>query len=177
MRLFYRGFSLLELLVTVLVAAIILSLGLPALDRSIARNRQRAELNSLFHALHLARKESIRRRELVSLCPSIDGRRCNPGRDWSRGWLLFENSDRDEPPRIDPDETVILARSSATGMRVTANRLGFTSRGIRRRATNGTLVVCDPEERIEPRALVVSYTGRPRIAARKTDGNPYTCAD
>ncbi len=177
MPLFQRGFSLLELLVTVLLAALLLALGVPALTESLARQRQTSEINALFHALYLARKESIRRREFVALCPSPDGRRCAPGRDWSRGWLLFENTDRDEPPVNDPGEALILVHQTGGDVRVTANRRGFSSRGIRKRATNGTFVFCDPEGRIASRALVVSYTGRPRVASRKRDGEAYECAD
>ena len=71
------GFTLFELLMTVTLAAIVLTLGLPSFSNSIARNRQHVEINALFHAIHLARKESIRRREVMSLCASSDGQTCN----------------------------------------------------------------------------------------------------
>lgn len=171
------GFSLMELMITVLVATIILGLGLPSLADSVARSRQRSEVNALFHGVHLARKEAIRRRQLVSICPSFDGLTCSPGRDWSDGWILFENTDRDSPPVRDPAESLIHAHQANPELILTANRHGFSSRGVRRRATNGTVVVCDRAGRVPPRALVVSYTGRPRIAAQTTRGEPYECAD
>lgn len=171
------GFSLLELLLTVLAASLILTLGVPSLAATLAKNRQTAEINALFHALYLARKESLRRRQVVSLCPSTDGRNCRPGRDWSSGWILFENADRDEPPERDAGEALVFAHSVADTVRITANRHGFTSRGVRKRATNGTFVVCDPGARIAPKALVVSYTGRPRVARRQRNGAAYACAD
>lgn len=177
MLLFNRGFSLLELLVTVLLAALILGVGIPSLAESLARQRQSAEINALFHALYLARKESIRRRQVVSICPSRDGIRCAPGRDWTHGWLMFENTDRDSPPENDPGEPVILVHNGDPQVEIRANRRGFTSRSTRKRATNGTLVYCDPKGRIAPRALVVSYTGRPRIATRQRNGRTYECAD
>ena len=177
MSLLIRGFSVLELLVTILLAALILGIGLPSLGNSIARQRQSAEINALFHALYLARKESIRRRRFVSICPSADGIRCAPGRDWTQGWLMFENTDRDEPPDNDPDEPVIRVHTGDPLVRVQANRRGFTSRTVLRRATNGTLIYCDAAGRIAPKALVVSYTGRPRVATRQRNGRPYECAD
>ena len=172
-----RGFSLFELMITVLVGAIVLGLGVPSFAQVLAKTRQRAELNALFHAFYLARKESIRRRARVSMCPSTDGVTCAPGTDWSGGWLLFENRDSESPPVRDSAEPLILSHSPRTELTVTANRAGFTSRGTRRRATNGTFVVCDPAGRIPPRAVVVSYTGRPRIAASQPDGESYRCAD
>jgi type IV fimbrial biogenesis protein FimT len=172
-----RGFTLLELIVTVLVAAIVLTVGLPSMAKSVAKSRQSAEINALFHAFHLARKESIRRRGLVSICPSRDAGRCTPGVDWSSGWLVFANLDRDEPPERDTGEPLILAHEAGDNLRITANRRGFTSRGIRRRATNGTIVICDAAGRIPGKALVVSYTGRPRVAGRRRNGDAYTCTD
>ena len=185
MSLIYKGFSrrsssaftLLELLTTVLVAAVLLSLAVPAFSKSLARSRQSAEINALFHAFYLARKESIRRRALVSLCPTKDSLSCAPGRDWSHGWLLFENTQRSDPPVIAPGGQPILAHGGTGKVRITANRRGFTSRGVRKRATNGTLVFCDPGGRIAARALVVSYTGRPRIAHARRNGERYDCAD
>ena len=172
-----NGFSLLELLVTVLLASIILSLGVPSLAATLAKSRQTAEINALFHALYLARKESLRRKQVVSLCPSTDGGTCRPGKDWSTGWIMFENADRDEPPERDAGEALVYAHLVNSGVRITANRHGFTSRGVRKRATNGTFVICDPAARIAPKALVVSYTGRPRVARRQRNGAAYACAD
>lgn len=171
------GYSLYELLVTLAIASLLIVIGVPMLADSVARNRQSVEINALFHAIHLARKESIVRRRPVSLCPSQDGSRCDPGRDWSRGWILFVNEDGDRPPMLDEGEIVLNRHSTNEGMRVTANRHGFTLRAVFRRATNGTLVVCDEADRIRPKALVVSWTGRPRVALETTRGDPYACRD
>jgi hypothetical protein len=45
------------------------------------------------------------------------------------------------------------------------------------RATNGTFVVCDAAGRVPAKALVISYTGRPRVASKTTRGNPYECPE
>ena len=172
-----RGFGLLELVVTIVIVATLLVLALPSFSRTLARSRQTAELNALFHAFYLARKESVRRQRLVSLCPVADSASCSEGADWSRGWLLFENTDRDEPPERDTGEPVILVHRTSGEMQISANRRGFTSRGIRKRATNGTFVVCDAENRIPAKALVVSYTGRPRVASSHRNGEPYSCVN
>ncbi len=177
MSLYNRGFTLYELLTTLALAALLLGLGIPSFSGLVARNRQHVEVNALFHAMHLARKESIMRRQVVSICPSLDGLSCEPSHDWSTGWLMFENDDRDEPPRRDLGEALLQAHQVAANVRITANRRGFTLRATQKRATNGTFVICDRSDRVTPKALVVSYTGRPRVALETTAGEPYSCAD
>ena len=171
------GYSLYELLVTIAIASTVLAVGVPSFGALIARNRQSVEINALFHAIHVARKESIMRRQVVSICPSPDGDRCAPGRDWSAGWVMFENADRDEPPQIDPGESVLQRHRVNPSVRLSANRRGFTLRATFKRATNGTIVACDIADRTHPKALVISYTGRPRVALKTTRGKAYACTD
>lgn len=172
-----RAFSLYELLITIAVAATVLAIGIPSFSAMTARQRQQVEINALFHAIHLARKESIMRRRVVSICPSIDGQQCQPGRDWSVGWIMFNNIDRDWPPTVDSGESVLQRHRVASQVRLTANRKAFTLRATFLRATNGTIVACDRLSRVPARALVISYTGRPRVAFETTRGQPYSCAD
>lgn len=177
MRIQSQGYTLYEVLLTTLLIAVLLALVIPSFSATVARQRQRAELDALFHAVHHARKESIMRRRAVSLCPSDDGLTCGPDADWSNGWLMFENRDRDSPPQIDPGEILLLQHRVDPALRIVANRRGFTLRATVLRATNGTLIVCDRAGRVRARALVVSYTGRPRVASENTRGTPYHCAD
>ena len=177
MRRYRCGYTLYELLMTLALVAVILGLALPSFSGIAARNRLHVEVNALFHAIHLARKESIMRKRVVSLCPSIDGLNCNPGRDWSAGWLMFENTDRDEPPYRDKDEPLLQGHVVGETVRIMANRRGFTLRATQKRATNGTFVVCDRADRVVPVALVVSYTGRPRVTQKTRRGESYQCTD
>jgi type IV fimbrial biogenesis protein FimT len=90
---------------------------------------------------------------------------------------MFENKDRDSPPRKDPGEILLFSHHVDPTLRIVANRRGFTLRATFLRATNGTLIVCDRAGRVRPRALVVSYTGRPRVASEDRRGHAYNCAD
>ena len=172
-----NAFTLYELIITLVLVAILVGVALPSFAKMNANGRLRTEVNALFHAIHLARKESVMRRSVVSICPSFDSRSCTPGRDWSDGWIMFNNRDRDEPPMIDLGEPILQIHRAGPNLRITANRRGFTLRATEKRATNGTIVVCDLAGRVTPRALVVSYTGRPRVALETTRGNSYRCAD
>ncbi|MDH3532226.1 MAG: GspH/FimT family pseudopilin [Gammaproteobacteria bacterium] len=172
-----RGFSLYELLLSLTLIAILVGLGVPAFSGITARARISAEINALFHALHVARKESVVRRQIVVLCPSVDGQRCAGGRDWSSGWIMFNDRDHDWPPQRRSGEPLLLTHIVADSVKITANRGTFTLRSTQKRATNGTLIVCDRAGRVASKALVVSYTGRPRVATETTRGEPYRCAD
>lgn len=172
-----RGYSLFELVATVAVATIILAIGIPSYGDLMARQRQRIEIDALFHAIHVARKASIMRRQVVTLCPSRDLETCERDRNWSNGWVMFVNQDNDQPPAIDRGEPILRRHRVAETIEIQANRGSFTLRATHRRATNGTLTVCDRSDRIRPKALVVSYTGRPRVAIENSRGLEYECTD
>ncbi len=171
------GYSLYELIGTVAMVVLVLSLGLPSFGRIVAEHRLRAEVDTLFHAIHLARKESIVRRREVTLCPSADGEHCTPGSDWSEGFILFANHDRDAPAQRDPGEPLIWRYTTSSHNLISANRPSFSFRTTTLRATNGTLIFCDRARRATPRAMIVSYTGRPRVSRTDRNGNPYSCPD
>ncbi len=171
------GYSLYELIITIGMVALVMSLGVPSFGRMLADQRLKVEVDAIFHAVHLARKESVVRRRAVTLCPSPDGQNCEPGFDWSYGWIMFVNLDRDAPAARDVDEPVLQQYSVSSHNQVVANRGSFSFRTTALRATNGTFIFCDKARRAAPRALVVSYTGRPRVSRIDRHGKPYKCPD
>ncbi len=170
------GYSLYELVVTLGIASVLFGLGLPAFDGLIADKRLRAETDALFHAAHLGRQESIIRRRVVTICPSTDGEFCDPGNNWSDGWILFVNESRASREERDPGEPILMRHEVADAIEIQANRRHFSFRSTELRATNGTLIACDRGTRADARAVVVNYLGRPRVAYRNRRGDPYRCA-
>ncbi len=171
------GYSLYELIITIGLVALVMSLGLPSFGSILANHRLKVEVDALFHAVHLARKESVVRRRAVTLCPSRNGQNCEPDFDWSEGWIMFVNLDRDSPAARDSDEPLLQRFSGISHNKVTANRRSFSFRTTALRATNGTFIICDKARRGATRALVVSYTGRPRVSRIDRSGKPYQCPD
>ena len=82
------GFTLFELMVTLAVAALILSLGVPGFRSFIQNNRATTHTNDLVTALNLGRSEATRRGAPVLLCSSSDGATCSGSNDWSSGWIV-----------------------------------------------------------------------------------------
>ena len=171
------GYSLYELMVTLGLAAIVLSVGIPSFGGLVADHRLRTEANALFHAIHLARKESIVRRRVVTICSSIDAVSCLGSTDWSTGWIVFANDGMQNTEQRHALEALIMTHKVGANTVIRTNRKVFSLRSTRLRATNGTLVLCDQNKAAEARALVVSYTGRPRVARRNRSGVAYQCAD
>lgn len=105
------GFSLIELLFVLAIAAIALGIGVPAFSTIFANNRMTAATNDLVSSLHAARSEAIKRQVTVTLCPTADGAGpCLDGGSLASGWTVFV--DRTGNATIDADD-VILQRHAA----------------------------------------------------------------
>ena len=169
------GFTLIELIVTMMVAAVVLALAVPAFGEIGLNARRTTVVNALVRDVHLARSETHKRARTVTVC-AAEGRQCAPGgQAWHRGWLVFVNLDGDEPPRVDPDEPVLFTRPGFETGRLTANRRAFHFRPFNKRSTAGTLIYCDRRGPQAARAVIVSATGRPRVSDRDPARRPLVC--
>lgn len=169
------GISLLELVVAIIIIGLLLGLGVPAFERMTQSNRLTAEANSLVRAVHLAKNEAAKHYREVVLCPTLDGVACDGISAWTSGWVLFVNEDKDRPPRIDAGESRLLEHRVPSSVEVVANRSSFAFHHFAKRSTNGTVIFCSAQKKSPARAVIVSYTGRPRVDTVRTDGKPYLC--
>lgn len=117
-----KGFTLLELIVTVAVAGIVLSFGIPGFMSLIQNNRATTHTNDLITALNLGRSEATRRAAPITVCSSADGATCSGSNDWSAGWIV--RNDAGDVIRTWPE------RSGGAGV-VTGNvaQVRFLARG------------------------------------------------
>lgn len=90
-RRYKQGFTLVELIITVAIAAIALGMGLPSFQQFIRSNRTVTEVNRLVTALGLARSEAVKRSATVAVCPA-NGGNCAPGGNWENGWVVFTDN-------------------------------------------------------------------------------------
>jgi type IV fimbrial biogenesis protein FimT len=170
-----HGLTLIELLATIAIVAILSAIAVPSFSNLRHDNARAAEVNGFLHAIFFARSESIKRAQVVTLCKSRDGSSCASDAQWHDGWIVFVNTDRDELPERDPDEELLLVRPGWRSGTITSNRAAYSFRPYRQGVVNGTVTFCDPRGSAHARAIIISHTGRPRTSPRDASNRPLTC--
>jgi type IV fimbrial biogenesis protein FimT len=170
-----EGLTVIEFAVLLAVAGILAAAGLPALRGFILDVRMTRQLNAFVHSIHLAKQEAHKQNRYVAICQSPDGRQCQHGAGWREGWMVFVNSDRDDPPQVDAGERVLQVTARYQGGGIAANRSSFVFRPFQIRSTNGTVLFCDARGRDAFKAIVVSYTGRPRLVTGDQLNSDVVC--
>lgn len=168
------GFTLIELMVTVSVAGILAGIAVPSFGTLMERQRTSAAISSLTTHMGLARMAAITRNRRAVLCPSTDGRHCEQGTDWSRGWMLFVDDDGNRQPDAGDDILRVDLQPTSRHLRVvsTAGRqqLRYLPDG-RSPGSNLTISICNKAGELLGR-VVVNNMGRPRSERPK---GPASC--
>lgn len=88
---FEGGFSLIELIVTIALVAVLMSLALPAMQTTTRKNQVNTEVNRLIGELLYARNQAVTRSRVVTLCRSTDAVGCGGGASgrYDSGWMTY----------------------------------------------------------------------------------------
>jgi type IV fimbrial biogenesis protein FimT len=155
-----RGFTLIEMLTALAIAALLLALAAPGFTRQRAEAALRSATGQTMAALHLARRLALARGQSITVCPSADGRNCSF--DGSE-WLLFANDPAGTQARREGDEELLRRWQLPAGTSVTGSR-GYAA--FQPRPGAAATVTFEFRHRGLPAAVhsvVVSQTGRPRL--------------
>lgn len=167
-----RGLTLVELLVTLAVAAILTMVAVPSFAAVLRSVHLSAGSNDLMASLRLARSEAVRRGDRITICKSADGAACAEEGGWEQGWIVFQ--DVNGNARLDAGETLVRQYGKLeAGYRLTGNAsvgrgFVFNAQGVKRGLGGGmlagTLTLCKQSDGpAEARKIVVSSGGRPRL--------------
>lgn len=159
------GFTLIELMITLAVAATLAMIGAPALGNLLARVRESSAEAKIAGTLRHARTAAVMDNTRIIVCPSNDGRHCRSGLDWQHGWIVAPDADHDGQP--DAGRQVIAALPAmAAGNRVITSagrtHIVFHPNG-NSAGSNARFTICHARER-DGKSVVVSNSGRVRVA-------------
>jgi len=153
-----------------------MTLAVPSFRSFLLDARRTADINAFVTAVQLARSEAAKRGIPIVLCKTTDAGDCAGSEiRFDSGWMVFANTDDIRPPQRSAVEDLLLRYEPETRGSIAANRRLFEFRAFGWRSTNGTVTFCDADRR--PRAVIISYTGRPRVADIGPGGRPLVCAD
>jgi type IV fimbrial biogenesis protein FimT len=158
------GFTLIELMVTVAVFGILISMAIPNFSDLVNAQRVKAVAGDLYATLAFARSEAIKRNDYIGICAKTDdGSGCQNSTDWARGWIVFIDTDGDGYPGAVSD---ILKRQDTIPKVTLTGPAGNISyqRDGRLRASVTAFAASSPSgSHIPARSVSLDLSGRPNI--------------
>lgn len=154
-----RGYTLVEMMVSISIAAILLAIAVPSYHGSRLNSQLRAASNDLIGSINLARSEAIKRGGTVTLCASSDGETC--GGTWRQGWVIRAGAD-----------VIHTAGAVPDGFRITESAgnvtVLFQSTGVDTTAATFTVCRRSPTPGAHERVISMDATGRAFVRRTST---------
>lgn len=160
-----RGMTMIELLITVVILAILMAIAVPSFRNASLGSQLSAAANNLLASVQLARSEAIKRNTAVTLCATADGATCAASGGWEQGWIIRDAG------------AVVLQRQESLPDRYLVSQAGGTAplnfQPIGVGATAANFTVCrDNPDGGQERLVTVSATGSARVTVTNTGSCP-----
>lgn len=157
-----NGFSLIEMVVTLSIAAVLISYALPSIYDIKSNKILINERDRLTVSFAYARTYAITQQKQVVVCPSLSGHDCDNQSNWYQGWIVFDDTNRNR--QLDSDEKLlqfenpmdesIIATSSTYRSKIRFNNIGFSP------GTNVSINFCDKRGVDYAQAIIINNAGR-----------------
>ncbi len=165
------GFTLIELMVTLAVAAILAAMAAPSFRILLANNRLSTQTNELVGAVTFTRSEAVKRGRNVTLCraDSDTALTCLAGNqsEWEH-WIVVDSAiDAADPSRIlrrGSIATQQISVGASSNITDASNQIVFRADGLARGSDGstlliGTLRICSETEGLDPNARRLEVMG------------------
>ncbi|MGC4059575.1 MAG: GspH/FimT family pseudopilin [Aquabacterium sp.] len=185
-----RGFTLVELMVTVAVVAILMAIGAPQLRSFLQKQQVAADIDAIGTALSQARSEALKRSGTVTVCAlsgstfsKSEDAQCaaSTSTDWSHGWMVFLDYATSGSYEKGTDTVLHIEQTVRSGSINNASKASITyqANGLPSGGINqGTFFISPSANNAadDPLCLklVISAQGRMRKAACKSVANAAT---
>jgi type IV fimbrial biogenesis protein FimT len=174
-----RGFTIPELIITLGVAAIILSTSVPGVSTVIKDNRLATRVNDIITDIHFARSEAAKRNARVILCRSKEPNASTPqcstdsGSEytWTSGYLIFADSGTAANSVYDAGSDILLRRGqpAPSGVKMRTNstwnkNLVFNPNGaVNEGGSSAIMSICDDRGKDKCKQIFVTPSGIPKM--------------
>lgn len=157
------GFTVVELMITLAVAAILITVAVPAFHQFMHNNRMTTQANELVSAITVARSEAIQRRQEVAVCRFHNsGKKCDSDEKWHDGWAMYASENADSYNE-DDDDLLSVHRGFGGDNRTTGvatviyEETGYLKDG------DGSIFLCGGDLDLPGREIIVHRTGRVEV--------------
>lgn len=142
------GFTLVELMVTIAVAAILLTVGVPSLVTLYEGMRVNNNITKIHDIMVFARNQAVSYGTTVNVCPFATATSCGTSTDWSKGIRVYIGTDK--------ELRVIDGFHSSDKIKGSINSLTFSADGL---SSGGTLIYCPGGKTAESKGVIVNAGG------------------
>lgn len=169
------AFTLIELMITIAVAAVVLTIGVPGFGKIIERNQLATNVNSLVSSITFARSEAVKRNKPVKICDSSDAVNCGSG-NYENGWIVFVDENNDGDLDAPAEELIYVQSALSTNLTIDsnlstgANDISYMSKGRANRS--GNFIICKNNDITKARVIILDMNGRTRLTDLTSNGTP-----
>jgi type IV fimbrial biogenesis protein FimT len=169
-----HGFTLVELMVTVAVVAILLGVAAPQLSMFVRKQQVSADINTFMSSLELARSEALKRNGAVSMCALSSATFTNSKdaacaasntTNWSQGWIVYIDNSGGGGYNAATDTVLKVERVIHSGAVTTTSPnspgiISFLSNGLAVSATGSFTVTPSNTDDVLCKKLTITRQGR-----------------
>lgn len=175
--------TLIELIVTVAILAVLMGLAAPSMSRFVQQWRVSNALNALTGSLRLARTEAIARGRNVVVCnvATKTPTKCQKTYAYASGWIVFVDSDASDSYDVAKGDELLLHQEAPAGIAditlTSSSSFAFLPNGLLNSAANGINVDASGYDSVAKtpwarKAICISKPGRIRYVADSSDCKP-----